>query len=541
MSGPGDPQRGSRLAAALLVVAWAAQSLSGCARREAEPPPPARFELEEMSIAELQAAMTAGRYSSRRLTELYLARIDAVDRNGPRLRSIIEVNPDALAIADALDAERRERGMRGPLHGIPILLKDNIDTADRMATSAGSLALARSVAQQDAFLVTRLRAAGAVILGKTNLSEWANFRSMSSTSGWSARGGLVRNPYALDRNPCGSSSGSGVAIAANLAVAAVGTETDGSIVCPSGANGLVGIKPTVGLVSRSGIVPISQSQDTAGPMARSVADAAMLLSGMTGKDARDPATQSADPKIGDFAAALDADALRGARIGVARKGHFGYHPGVDRLIAAAIEAMKAAGAEIVDPADVPNVDKLGECELEVLLYEFKDGLNRYLEGLGPSATVRTLAEVIAYNEREREREMPFFGQDLFERAEKKGPLTDAAYRKHRDDCRRRAGPEGIDAAIAAHRLDALIAPTGSAAWPTDLVNGDHFLGGSSTLAAVAGYPNITVPAGNLSGLPVGISFFGPAWSEAKLIGLAFAFERATRHRRAPDFAPTVAQ
>ena len=541
MSGPGDPQRGSRLAAALLVVAWAAQSLSGCARREAEPPPPARFELEEMSIAELQAAMTAGRYSSRRLTELYLARIDAVDRNGPRLRSIIEVNPDALAIADALDAERRERGMRGPLHGIPILLKDNIDTADRMATSAGSLALARSVAQQDAFLVTRLRAAGAVILGKTNLSEWANFRSMSSTSGWSARGGLVRNPYALDRNPCGSSSGSGVAIAANLAVAAVGTETDGSIVCPSGANGLVGIKPTVGLVSRSGIVPISQSQDTAGPMARSVADAAMLLSGMTGKDARDPATQSADPKIGDFAAALDADALRGARIGVARKGHFGYHPGVDRLIAAAIEAMKTAGAEIVDPADVPNVDKLGECELEVLLYEFKDGLNRYLEGLGPSAPVRTLAEVIAYNDREREREMPFFGQDLFERAEKKGPLTDAAYRKHRDDCRRRAGPEGIDAAIAAHRLDALIAPTGSAAWPTDLVNGDHFLGGSSTLAAVAGYPNITVPAGNLSGLPVGISFFGPAWSEAKLIGLAFAFERATRHRRAPDFAPTVAQ
>lgn len=513
--------------------------LTGCVDREHETGVTGRFELEEFTIPELQEAMASGQYTSRRLVELYLARIEEIDRHGPALRSVIEVNPDALAIAEELDAERRERGARGPLHGIPVLLKDNIDTADRMATSAGSLALATSIAPRDAHLVGRLRAAGAVILAKTNLSEWANFRSMASTSGWSARGGQVKNPYALDRNPCGSSSGSAVAVAANLAAAAVGTETDGSIVCPASANGIVGIKPTVGLVSRSGIIPISHSQDTAGPMARSVTDAAILLAAMAGEDARDPATQAAVGRARDYVAALDGDALRGARIGVSRKRHFGYSPAVDRLIESAIAAMRAQGAVIVDPVEIPNVDKIGECEIEVLLFEFKDGLNRYLAGLGPAAPVGTLAELIVFNEREREREMPFFGQDLFERAEKKGPLSDPDYRKHLEDCRRQAGPEGIDTAIAAHRLDALVAPTGAPAWPTDLVNGDHYLGGSSSIAAVAGYPNISVPAGQVLGLPAGISFFGPAWSEEKLIGLAYAFERATRHRRAPEFPATL--
>ncbi|MGQ0385067.1 MAG: amidase [Gammaproteobacteria bacterium] len=522
-----------------ILVACLAALIASCAGREQEAPAAPGLELEEMTIAQLQQAMTAGRHTSRQLVESYLKRIEDIDRHGPALRSIIEVNPDALAIADGLDAERREQGSRGPLHGIPILLKDNIDTADRMATSAGSLALADSIAPRDAFLVERLRAAGAVIIAKTNLSEWANFRSMTSTSGWSARGGQVKNPYSLDRNPCGSSSGSGVAVAANLAAAAVGTETDGSIVCPAGANGIVGIKPTVGLVSRSGIIPISASQDTAGPMARTVADAAILLAAMTGVDPRDPATGAAVGHPTEYAQALDAGALRGARIGVSRKGHSGYSPGVDRLLASAIEAMKSQGAEIVDPVDIPNVGKTGECELEILLYEFKDGLDRYLAGLGPAARVHTLAEVISYNEREREREMPYFGQDLFERAQKKGPLSEPDYLRHRAECRRLAGSEGIDAAIASHRLDALVAPTGAPAWPTDLVNGDHFLGGSSGLAAIAGYPNISVPMGQLFGLPVGISFFGPAWSEARLIGIAHAFEQATRHRRAPEFPATV--
>jgi amidase len=382
--------------------------------------------------------------------------------------------------------------------------------------------------------------AGVVLLGKANLSEWANFRSMHSTSGWSARGGQVKNPYVLDRNPCGSSSGSGVAVAANLAAAAVGTETDGSIVCPSAANGIVGVKPTVGLVSRSGIIPISATQDTAGPMTRTVRDAAVLLGAMAGADARDPATARVPAAATTgYAAALDAGALRGARIGVPRRRYFGYSPDADRLVERALDVMRAEGAIVVDPADIPTAGRFDACELEVLLYEFKDGLNAYLSGLGPTAPIRSLADVIAFNERERDREMRFFGQDLFIRAEAKGPLTSPAYLNALETCRRLAGPEGIDAVMNEHRLDALVAPTGSPAWPTDLINGDHFTGASSSPAAVAGYPNVTVPAGFVHGLPVGVSFFGRAWSEATLLRLAYAYEQATRHRRRPQFLPTI--
>jgi amidase len=471
--------------------------------------------------------------------ELYLRRIEEIDASGPALRSISEVNPDALRIADELDTEREARGPRGPLHGIPIVIKDNIDTADRMMTTAGSLALEGNIAPQDAFVVQRLRAAGAVILAKANLSEWANIRSMKSSSGWSARGGQVKNPYVLDRNPCGSSSDSAVATSANLTAAAIGAETDGSIVCPAGANGIVGIKPTVGLVSRAGIIPISHTQDTAGPMARTVTDAAILLTVMAGQDPRDPATERAKGQTQDYAAGLHANALNGARIGLSRKLHFGYSPVADRVAEAAIEIMRAQGAVIVDPVEIPNVEQIRGCELEVLLYEFKAGLNTYLRNLGPDAHVRTLSDVIAFNEREKAREMPFFAQDLFELAEKKGPLTSKEYRMHLDNCRRWAGAGGIDAVIKKYRLDALVAPTGSPAWLTDFVNGDHFAGDSSGVAAVAGYPNITVPAGAVFGLPVGISFFGTAWSEATLIRLAYAFEQATHHRRAPKFLTTV--
>jgi amidase len=497
------------------------------------------FELNEASVVQLQEWMGAGRYTARRIAELYLARIGQIDRSGPTLGSVIETNPDALAIADTLDAERRAGKIRGPLHGIPVLIKDNIDTADRMTTTAGSLALEGSIAPRDAFIVERLRAAGVVILGKTNLSEWANFRSTKSSSGWSGRGGQVKNPYVLDRNPCGSSSGTGAAISANLAAVGVGTETDGSIVCPSSATGLVGIKPTVGLVSRSGIIPISRSQDTAGPMARSVADAAALLTALTGTDPRDGATSGAGRHGADYTKALDPGALKGARIGIARQRFFGYSPAADRVVEAAIAEMKARGAVIVDPANIPSAGQLDDCEIEVLLYEFKAGLNEYLGGLGPSARVRSLADVIAFNERERAREMPYFGQELFEQANKKGPLTSQEYRKQRTACRALSRTNGIDAVMARRRLDAIVAPTGSPAWPTDLINGDHFTGASSTPAAVAGYPNITVPAGEVHGLPVGISFIGRAWSEGKLIALAYAFEQATHHRKPPRFLQTV--
>jgi amidase len=518
----------------LLVVGVAAIVL-GLGRVQPSTP----FELDELTIAELQEGMRSGRYTARSLAEMYLKRIDAIDRSGPTLRSVIEINPDALTIADSLDRERQASGPRGPLHGVPVLVKDNIDTGDRMMTTAGSLALEGSIARRDAFVVERLRAAGAVLLGKTNLSEWANFRSPKSSSGWSGRGGQVKNPYVLDRNPCGSSSGTGAAIAANLGAVGIGTETDGSIVCPAAANGLVGLKPTVGLVSRSGIIPISHSQDTAGPMARSVADAAVLLNAMAGVDPRDPATKASAGRRTDFTKALNPGALKGARIGVARRRYFGYSPAADRLIDAALADMKAQGATIVDPADIPNLGRLDACELEVLLYEFKADLNAYLRALPPSAPVRSLSDVIAFNEREKAREMPHFGQELMVTADGKARLTSPAYRQALATCRSLARAGGIDAVVTRLKLDALVAPTGSPAWPTDHLNGDHFVGASSTAAAVAGYPNITVPAGHVSGLPVGISFFGRAWSEARLLGLAYAYEQATRHRRPPTFVPTL--
>lgn len=497
------------------------------------------FEFEEAAIAALQERLQAGSLSARRLAEGYLARIEALDRRGPALGHVIEVNPEALAVAEALDAERKAKGPRGPLHGIPVLLKDNVDTADRNTTTAGSLALEGSIPPRDSFVAERLRAAGAVLLGKANMSEWANIRSNRSTSGWSARGGQTRNPYALDRNPCGSSSGSGGAVAANLCAVAIGTETDGSIVCPSSASGIVGIKPTLGLVSRAGIIPIAHSQDTAGPMARSVRDAAILLGALTGVDARDAATaESRGRAPADYTTSLDPNGLAGARLGVARK-LFGFHAAVDRLLEDALAEMKRRGAVLLDPADIPHLGEYDDDELTVLLYELKADLNAYLATLGPGARVRTLEDVIRFNEANADREMPYFGQELFLKAQQKGPLSAPEYRKALAKNRRLSRKEGIDAVMDQHRLDAIVAPTGGPAWLTDLVTGDHFGGGSSTAPAVAGYPNVTVPAGFVFGLPVGISFIGRAWSEPTLIKLAHAFEQATRHRRPPRFLPTA--
>jgi amidase len=502
------------------------------------PPAASADELEEATIARMGEEMRGGKWSARELAEKYIERIEQFDRKGPALKSVIELNPDALSLAAALDRERKAGRVRGPLHGVPILLKDNIDTADRMQTTAGSLALVGAPAPRDAFIAARLREAGAVLLGKTNLSEWANFRSTHSSSGWSGRGGQTRNPYAIDRNPCGSSSGSGVAVAANFAAAAVGTETDGSIVCPSSASGIVGIKPTLGLVSRSGIIPIAHSQDTAGPMARTVADACVLLGALAGLDPRDRATQGSRGKAhADYTRFLDAGGLRGARLGVARK-FFGFNDRVDKLMSDAIDAMKGAGAIIVDPADLPSHGKYDDSEFEVLLYEFKADLNRYLAERG-AGVPRSLKEIIEFNERNREREMPYFGQEIFHKAQAKGALTDKAYLAALAKNHRLSRAEGIDAAMIKHRLDAIIAPTGGPPWTTDLVNGDHFSGGSSTPAAVAGYPNINVPAGYVYGLPVGISFFGRAYSEPVLIRLAYAFEQATKHRRPPQFSATA--
>ena len=498
------------------------------------------FELDEKTIAELQEAMKSGGLTARSIADKYLSRIAAIDKQGPRLNSVIELNPEAPAIADALDAERKGKGPRGPMHGIPVLIKDNIDTADRMATTAGSLALEGSIARRDAFIVQKLRDAGAVILGKTNLSEWANFRSTRSSSGWSGRGGLTRNPYILDRNPCGSSSGSGVAVSANLCSVAVGTETDGSIVCPATTNGVVGIKPTLGLVGRSGIIPISHSQDTAGPMARTVADAAILLGVIAGVDPRDDVTQeSAGKSFTDYTRFLDVKGLQGARIGVARK-YFGFSDEVDRLMNDAIEVMKRSGATVIDPVELASSKEYEDSELEVLLYEFKHDLNKYLSELGPKAPFRSLKEIIEFNEKNRSREMTYFGQELFLKAEAKGTLDSRDYLNALKKNRRLSRTQGIDAVIAKDRLDAIVAPTGGPSWTTDLVNGDHFTGGSSTPAAVAGYPAISVPAGFIHGLPVGISFFGAAYSEPTLIKLAYAFEQASRHRRAPRFLPTLA-
>ncbi len=505
----------------------------------AEPLPIPALDFEEATLAQLAEGMKSGKYTARSLTEKYLDRIHAIDSQGPALNSVIEVNPDALSLAAALDRERETKGPRGPLHGIPVLIKDNIGTHDRMSTTAGSLALAGFVPPKDSFVAARLRQAGAVILGKTNLSEWANFRSSYSTSGWSGRGGLTRNPYALDRNPCGSSSGSGVAVSANLCAVAIGTETDGSIVCPSSVNGIVGIKPTVGLISRAGIIPISHTQDTAGPMARTVADAAILLGALAGVDPDDPVTAASQGKAQvDYTKFLDPSGLRGARIGVVRK-LFGFSDAVDRLMASALDAMKQAGAVIVDPAKIETLDKLGEPEMLVLLYEFKADLNAYLAALGPSAPVQTLKDIIEFNERHHEQEMPYFGQDLFVKADTKGPLTTKEYLDAHEKGHRLARSEGIDAVMDKFHLDALVAPTGGPAWITDLVDGDHDSGGSSTPAAVAGYPIVNVPAGFVFGLPIGISFFGRAWSEPTLIKLAYAFEQATHFRQAPRFLPTA--
>jgi amidase len=500
----------------------------------------ADFELEEATIADLQSAMASGRFSARNIVEQYTDRIEDLDRKGPELRHIIEVNPDARSIAESLDAERKAGRVRGPLHGIPVLLKDNIDTADRMTTTAGSYALEGSIPLRDAFISQQLREAGAILLGKANMSEWANFRSTRSSSGWSARGGQARNPYVLDRNPCGSSSGSAGAVAANLTAVAVGTETDGSIVCPSAMVGIVGLKPTLGLVSRSGIIPIAHSQDTAGPMARTVRDAAILLNGLVGVDPRDRATSPSRAKgFTDYTQFLQVDGLRGARIGVAREKFFGYSTTADKVIEDAIEQLKRLGAVVVDPANIPTAGKFDDTEFEVLLYEFKADLNAYLASLGPRAPVRTLKDIIDFNERNREKEMPYFGQEIMLMAQKKGPLSERKYRTALATNLRMSRAQGIDAVIEKHRLDALIAPTGSPAWPTDLINGDHYLGASSTPAAVAGYPNIQVPAGFVHGLPVGISFFGRAWSEPALFRFAYAFEQATKHRRPPQFLPTL--
>jgi amidase len=525
------------LTAAFAFILAAACTPSG--DRTADKKAPEAFPLEEATIAGLQEMMTSGTATSEILLSLYLKRIEEIDRGGPGLNAIIETNPDALAIARELDLERQEKGPRGPLHGIPILIKDNIDTADNMETTAGSLALLGSKPARDAFVAGRLRAAGAVIIGKANLSEWANFRSSRSTSGWSGRGGQTKNPYALDRNPSGSSSGSAVAVAANLVAAAVGTETDGSIVSPASVCAIVGIKPTVGLVSRSGIVPIAHSQDTAGPMARTVADAATLLGAMTGLDPADAATKDGQGRaLTDYREFLKPDGLRGARIGVLRAPSFNFAKKLDPILQNAVEAMKEGGAEVVDPVEFPTLGKTDDSEYEVLLYEFKADLEAYLAAR-PGAAVRNLTDLMAFNDKNADREMPFFGQEILEQAAKKGPLTDKAYLDALAKNHKLMREKGIDAVLAEHKLDALVVLTNGPAHMTDLINGDSFFGSSSSPAAVAGYPTITLPAGWVNGLSVGISFIGKAWSEPALIKLAYGLERALGMRKTPRLLPTA--
>ena len=498
------------------------------------------FEFDEITADDLQRMMESGEQTARSITEAYLGRLEAMDRQGPELRSMIEINPDALEIADELDAERQANGPRGPLHGIPVALKDNLDTHDRMTTTAGSLALEGSIPPRDSFVAERLRAAGAIILGKLNMSEWAYFRGERATSGWSARGGQCKNPYALDRNPCGSSSGSGTAASANLCALTVGTETGGSIMCPSSSNGIVGIKPTVGLWSRSGIIPISHSQDTAGPMTRTVRDAAILLGGAVGVDPRDEATSASEGNFHtDYAQFCDPAGLEGARIGVARS-FTGFDPRVTALFEDAIQAMADAGAVIVDPANLPEAAWNDELPLLLLEYEFKADLNAYLATLGPDAPVRTLAEIIEFNETNAELEMPHFGQERMIASEARGPLTDEAYLNAKRTIQRANREDGIDALMDEHQLDAIVAPTRDLPWVTDHIKGDRLDGGSSAgPAAIAGYPDISVPMGFVSGLPAGVSFFGRAWSEPVLIRIAYAYEQATQQRRAPTFAPTL--
>jgi amidase len=527
------------------LVTGAAMTLPdrACADGPQAPPQPAAvpaFELDEVPIRSLQKGMASGKWTSRSLTQLYLDRIAAIDQRGPAINHVLEINPDALEIAAALDRERKERGARGPLHGVPVLIKDNIGTADKMNTTAGSLALLGARPAQDSFVARKLREAGAVILGKTSLSEWANFRSTRSSSGWCGRAGQGKNPYALDRNPSGSSSGTGGAIAASLAAAGVGSETDGSIVSPSSACSLVGVKPTLGLVSRAGIIPLAHSQDTAGPMCRTVEDAAILLSALAGADPRDAATSAAAGNVhADYTRFLDADGLRGARIGVPRKGLFGRNPASDKLAEDAIDAMKRAGAEIIDPADIPHLGEYDGAESEVLYYDFKHDINAYLAGLGPDVPVKTLADLIEFNENNRDREMAFFGQEIFLKAQEKGPLTDKEYTEALEKCVRLSRVEGLEAVLNGMRLDALVAPTGPPPWPIDLANGDPSLGGSSSPAAVSGCASITAPAGYVFGLPIGISFIGRLWSEPTLLKLAYAFEQGTKHRRSPRFLPAA--
>ncbi|HRW04040.1 MAG TPA: amidase [Caldilineaceae bacterium] len=495
--------------------------------------------MREMTIAELRNAMTSGLYSARTITQMYLARIEALNRRGPMINAVIEVNPDALDIAAALDAERHATGARGPLHGIPILLKDNIDTADKMMTTAGSLALEGNYAAQDAFVTQKLREAGAILLGKTNLSEWANFRSTRSSSGWSSRGGRTRNPYALDRNPSGSSSGSGAAVAANFCAVAIGTETDGSIVSPASMNGIVGFKPTVGLVSRSGIIPIAHTQDTAGPMARTVADAALVLSALAGIDPRDEMTAaSAGHAHTDYTQFLDKDGLHGMRIGIARD-FCGFHERVDAIVEESIAALQRAGAVVVDPVEIKTAKVLREPEWQTLQYEFKADLNKYLANVAPDVAVHSLADVIAFNNEHRERVMPYFGQELHIMSQEKGPLESEEYQRLTAEKHRLARDEGIDATLREHRLDAIMAPSNGPAWVTDLIGGDRFLGGSSGPAAVAGYPNITVPAGYVYGMPINVSFFAGAWQDGTILRIAYAFEQATMVRRPPQFRQTA--
>lgn len=534
----------------LALLALALLAATGCQPRDAaekiaaptptKPGTPAAstvpaFAFDEADIAGLQQRMAKGDLTSHALTQAYLDRIAAIDKAGPTLNSVIELNPRALAEADALDAERKTGKVRGPMHGMPVLLKDNIDAVP-MVNSGGSLALANNKPSRDAFLVQRLRAAGAVILGKTNLSEWANFRSTRASSGWSGRGGQTKNPYALDRNPCGSSAGTGTAIAANLAVVGVGTETDGSIICPASVAGLVGLKPTVGLVSRDGIIPISSSQDTAGPMTRTVSDAAAMLSAMVGRDDGDAATANSVGKaVFDYEKRLDANALQGLRVGILRK-EMGWHPDVDAAMERVVATLKSAGAQVVD-ADIATKGKWDDPEFEVLLFEFKAGVENYLQK--HEVAPKTLAQLIEFNNQHVAEEMPYFGQEIFEKANAKGSLGDPAYLEAKATARRLAGPEGIDAALKNANVDVLIAPAMSPAWPTDQVLGDHFVGAGYGVAAVAGYPSLTVPMGESHGLPIGVVFIGPAWSESKLLSVGYAYEQRSKLRRAPTFLSTV--
>jgi len=500
---------------------------------------PGAFELEEKTIDEFASAMNRGEYTARRLTELYLARIEATNRQGPALHAVIETDPDALAVADGLDRERKQKGARGPLHGIPVLIKDNVGTADHTHTSAGSLALEDWTPPVDAFLIQRLRAAGAVILGKANMSEWAFWRSSRGVSGWSGRGGQARNPFALDRNPSGSSGGSGVAVSGNLCAVAVGSDTGGSITYPSSANGVVGIRPTLGLISRTGVIPVSETQDTAGPMARTVRDAAILLGGMTGVDPKDQATQpSAGKSFTDYTQFLTAGGLRGARIVVARE-YFGIHEGMDRVIERCLDLLKKEGAVLMD-----QPDRLGSADyaadmLEVFSYDFKPNINDYLGQLPARFPVRSLADLIAFNEKHKDREMPYFGQDRLEQAQEKGPRTEKKYREARANCLRLGKTEGIDAVLSKHKASAIVAPSLTPASLTDWVMGDGFSSACTIPACVSGYPHITVPAGFFRGLPIGLSFFGAAWSEPVLLRFAYGFKSAGKARRKPAFAPTV--